>query len=99
MVWFHGGGFVSGAGSFYGPEYLLDEDIVLVTVNYRLGPIGKATAYCGFTPGGQSYWNVKLNLYQNLMLRLEFMVLYIHSPYTSYDDDLFPLFNTSDVHA
>lgn len=43
MVWFHGGGFVSGAGSFYGPEHLLDEDIVLVTVNYRLGPIGKAT--------------------------------------------------------
>jgi len=41
MVWFHGGGFVSGAGSFYGPEHLLDEDIVLVTVNYRLGPIGK----------------------------------------------------------
>ena len=41
MVWFHGGGFVSGAGSFYGPEHLLDEDIILVTVNYRLGPIGK----------------------------------------------------------
>jgi len=41
MVWFHGGGFVSGAGSFYGPQHLLDEDVVLVTVNYRLGPIGK----------------------------------------------------------
>jgi carboxylesterase type B len=41
MVWFHGGGFVSGAGSFYGPEHLLDKDIVLVTFNYRLGPIGK----------------------------------------------------------
>jgi carboxylesterase type B len=50
MVWFHGGGFVSGAGSFYGPDYLLDKDIVLVTVNYRLGPIGKAVAYFKLTP-------------------------------------------------
>jgi len=47
-VWFHGGGFVSGAGSFYGPEHLLDEDIVLVTVNYRLGPIGKAICISSF---------------------------------------------------
>nr|CAD7403628.1 unnamed protein product [Timema poppensis] len=42
MVWFHGGGWVSGAGTskFYGPQFLLDKDIVLVTVTYRLGPIG-----------------------------------------------------------
>ena len=40
MVWFHGGGFVSGTASFYGAEHLLDKDIVLVTVNYRLGPLG-----------------------------------------------------------
>lgn len=24
----------------YGPKYLLDQDIVLVTFNYRLGPLG-----------------------------------------------------------
>ncbi|XP_063223685.1 venom carboxylesterase-6-like [Bacillus rossius redtenbacheri] len=42
MVWFHGGGWVSGAGTsqFYGPTFLMDHDIVLVTVNYRLGPLG-----------------------------------------------------------
>jgi carboxylesterase type B len=42
MVWFHGGGFVQGSGSsdIYGPEYLVAEDVILVTLNYRLGPFG-----------------------------------------------------------
>lgn len=45
MVWIHGGGWVTGSGNgesdVYGPDYLLDRDIVLVTINYRLGPMGK----------------------------------------------------------
>ena len=43
MVWIHGGAFVFGSGSseIYGPEYLIERDIVLVTVNYRLGALGK----------------------------------------------------------
>ena len=40
MFWIHGGGWLSGAGHFYGPEYLLDRDVLLVTLNYRLGPLG-----------------------------------------------------------
>ncbi|PSN39205.1 Venom carboxylesterase-6 [Blattella germanica] len=40
MVWFHGGGFVSGTAAFYDPHNILDHDVVLVTVNYRLGPLG-----------------------------------------------------------
>ncbi|XP_030749337.1 bile salt-activated lipase-like [Sitophilus oryzae] len=42
MVWIHGGSFTSGSGgpSTYGPEFLLTEDIVLVTINYRLGFFG-----------------------------------------------------------
>lgn len=42
MIWFHGGGWVTGAGhsEFYGPKFLLDHDLVLVTVNFRLGPLG-----------------------------------------------------------
>jgi carboxylesterase type B len=44
MVWFHGGGFGFGSGNtdFYGPDFLLEGDVVLVTVNYRLGPLGKS---------------------------------------------------------
>lgn len=43
MVWIHGGAFTKGSNStkIYGPEYFLIEDIVLVTINYRLGPLGK----------------------------------------------------------
>lgn len=31
---------MSGSSDWMGPEILLDEDIVLVTINYRLGPFG-----------------------------------------------------------
>ncbi|RZC37636.1 COesterase and/or Abhydrolase 3 domain containing protein, partial [Asbolus verrucosus] len=42
MFWIHGGGFTSGSSSsvIYGPEFLLTEDIVLVTINYRTGILG-----------------------------------------------------------
>lgn len=40
MVFFHGGSFASGAGGLYGSYYLLDQNVVLVTVNFRLGPFG-----------------------------------------------------------
>ncbi|MFI6537149.1 carboxylesterase/lipase family protein [Nonomuraea sp. NPDC050547] len=41
MVWVPGGGFLSGAGSIYDPTRLVETgDIVVVTVNYRLGVFG-----------------------------------------------------------
>ncbi|KAK7872816.1 hypothetical protein R5R35_006695 [Gryllus longicercus] len=42
VVLIHGGGFTHGSGHFddYSPEHLLDEHMVLVTFNYRLGPFG-----------------------------------------------------------
>lgn len=43
MVWIHGGGFFMGSGnaSFYGPDHIIRKDVVLVTLNYRLGVLGK----------------------------------------------------------
>lgn len=43
MVFIHGGGFVSGNGgqTFYDPQFLLTKDVVVVTMNYRLGVFGK----------------------------------------------------------
>lgn len=41
MVFMHGGAWIAGDGATYQPNYLLDKDIVLVTFNYRLGPLGK----------------------------------------------------------
>lgn len=32
-------------GSIYQPDYILDKDIILVTFNYRLGPIGNIYYY------------------------------------------------------
>ncbi|XP_070161017.1 esterase E4 [Polyergus mexicanus] len=42
MVWFHGGAFNNGFGDdfFFGPDFLIEQDVILVTLNYRLGPIG-----------------------------------------------------------
>lgn len=42
MVWIHGGAWILGQGgnTEYGPENFLDHDIILVSGNYRLGPLG-----------------------------------------------------------
>jgi len=42
MVWIHGGGHQTGSGSeqFYQSNSLVKKGIVLVTFNYRLGPLG-----------------------------------------------------------
>lgn len=42
MVFFHGGGWMCGSGisSYYGPDFLLDHDIIYIGANFRLGPLG-----------------------------------------------------------
>ncbi|MGP3983561.1 carboxylesterase/lipase family protein [Streptomyces sp. KR80] len=43
MVWIHGGGFISGSGSlpyYSGETFARNGDLVVVTINYRLGPLG-----------------------------------------------------------
>jgi para-nitrobenzyl esterase len=39
MVWIHGGGFRSGSGNIAG-EALAKEGVVVVSMNFRLGPLG-----------------------------------------------------------
>lgn len=52
MVWIHGGAFKFGDSSemMYGPDYLLadENDIVFVSLNYRLGALGKLNFYIPF---------------------------------------------------
>jgi len=45
LFWIHGGAFQFGSGMFYGPKYLMDHDVILVTINYRLGPMGMCLHY------------------------------------------------------
>ena len=41
MVWIHGGSFTLGHAYVYQAERFMEHDIVLVVIQYRLGPLGK----------------------------------------------------------
>ncbi|XP_030752570.1 venom carboxylesterase-6-like isoform X3 [Sitophilus oryzae] len=42
MVWFHGGGFIGGSSSYenFAPDYFLEQGVIYVAFNYRLGVFG-----------------------------------------------------------
>ncbi|XP_033328430.2 acetylcholinesterase isoform X2 [Megalopta genalis] len=42
MVWIYGGAYLAGYSnaSFYGPDFFLEEDVVFVSFNYRIGALG-----------------------------------------------------------
>lgn len=42
MVWIHGGAFTLGSGGklLYAPDFLLKQDVIVVTFHYRLGALG-----------------------------------------------------------
>lgn len=42
MVWIHGGAFYTGSGNsdFYGPDFFMRHNMILVTLNYRLEVLG-----------------------------------------------------------
>ena len=50
MFWVHGGGFLDGAGSDFGADFFMDEDVILVTINYRLGILGFLNMEDGSAP-------------------------------------------------
>ena len=64
MVFIHGGGYLCGDGgaAFYGAELFMDYDVVLVTVNYRLGPFGFLSMGDEVIPGNQGLWDQRLAL-------------------------------------
>ena len=37
----------------YGPQFLIDYDLIIVTVNYRLGPLGQLSLDTGLVSGNQ----------------------------------------------
>ena len=42
------------------PRYLLDRDVILVTVQYRLGPLGSLNLGDDSAAGNQALWDQKL---------------------------------------
>ncbi|KOB69017.1 Uncharacterized protein OBRU01_17376 [Operophtera brumata] len=64
LVWIFGGGFSIGfPGRYvYGPKYLVRHDIILVTLNYRLGPYGFMCLDNPEVPGNQGLKDQRLAL-------------------------------------
>ncbi|VVC90840.1 unnamed protein product [Leptidea sinapis] len=51
LVFIHGGAFMYGAGSLYKADHFMDRDMVVVTLNYRLGPLGFLSTEDEASPG------------------------------------------------
>lgn len=53
MIYIHGGAFNFGSGnrSDFGPEYIVEKDCILVSLNYRLGVLGFLCLDAAFAPG------------------------------------------------
>lgn len=64
MVWIHGGSFTGGSGddSTYGPDHLIGEDVVIVTINYRLGVLGFMSTGDRHAPGNYGLKDMQLAL-------------------------------------
>jgi para-nitrobenzyl esterase len=56
MVYIHGGAFLTGESDDYGPRRLLGSNVVVVTINYRLGALGfmANAALAAESPDGSS---------------------------------------------
>jgi carboxylesterase type B len=65
MVWFYGGGYVSGGNIQYPGHFLAARDVVVAAVNYRIGVFGFAA-----TPDGTIHGNMGL---RDQVLALEFI--------------------------
>jgi len=53
MIWIHGGGLETGSNNFvdYGPLRFLDKGMLVVAINYRLGPLGYLSLGTDSVPG------------------------------------------------
>ncbi|CAG2181877.1 unnamed protein product, partial [Oppiella nova] len=58
MLWIHGGGFQAGAGGDYdGTQLAANWDVVVVTINYRLGALGFLCTDRPDAPGNVGLWD------------------------------------------
>ncbi|CAG7832230.1 unnamed protein product [Allacma fusca] len=71
MFWIHGGGYTYGAGSVMGPRYFMDEDVILVTINYRLGVFGFLNTKSNLVSGNMAF--------KDMIIALKWVQTNIHS--------------------
>ncbi|XP_046828969.1 venom carboxylesterase-6-like [Vespa crabro] len=51
IFWIHGGAFQFGSGMHMGPKFVMDRDVIFVTINYRLGLLGFLSTEDDVLPG------------------------------------------------
>jgi para-nitrobenzyl esterase len=70
LVWIHGGGFASGSANEYDGRVLSRQgDVVVVTINYRLGPFG----FLDLAPLGPEFEGSASNGYRDMILALQWV--------------------------
>lgn len=64
MVYLHGGDFGVGSGSpsFYGPQYLIGHEVILITLNYRLNVYGFLNLGIREAPGNAGLKDIRAAL-------------------------------------
>lgn len=62
MVFVHGEMLFDGSAAEGQPDYFLEHDIVLVTINYRLAPFGYLTTLTEAMPGNVALADVQMAL-------------------------------------
>lgn len=61
MIWIHGGSYLSGTGMLYDGAYLASVgDVIVVTINYRLGVFGFLSTGSSLAMGNYGLWDQKL---------------------------------------
>lgn len=51
----HGGRYLFGQGDYYRPDYIIDNDVILVTINYRLHILGFLCLHTEKVPGNAAF--------------------------------------------
>ncbi|CAI6348996.1 unnamed protein product [Macrosiphum euphorbiae] len=59
LIWIHGGGFFSGSALQYGPAHLVKNNIIVVTIQYRLGSLGWLTSNLKELPGNVGLFDMR----------------------------------------
>ncbi|XP_018317059.1 esterase E4 isoform X1 [Mycetomoellerius zeteki] len=64
LVFVHGGAYTVGSSdsNLYAPDYLLEQDIILVTLNYRLSALGFFSTTNQVAPGNYGLKDIKMAL-------------------------------------
>lgn len=75
MVWIYGGAFNLGSGDslIYGPDFIVPEDVVLVTMNYRVGALGFLSTGDEHATGNYGLKDIVLSLKWVQVIEFEFI--------------------------